>query len=296
MRVDLCPCCGATTSDPLAFGPHDLRSCVACGAVRSSEVHDPSEVYGDDYHQGADGFFVDTDAPGLHGYLQRAYAHRLGLLEGAAPGPGRLLDVGCARGDFLVTARDAGWDVTGVELVASAAAAARERHGLDVRAGLLADAGLEPASFDLVCGFHVVEHVPDATAFVRELASYVRPGGHVAVEVPNWGSLLRRRQGPQWVHLRPREHVTHFTAATLTDTLRRAGLRTVRLMSPSYTGATVEVGQALADVGLRELAAPLTRLDRTAAGPQVRRGIRWVERGLSQAHGGVVLLAVAQVP
>jgi SAM-dependent methyltransferase len=292
-----CPCCGATASTPRPLGPHPLARCTSCGTVRSSRVADPATVYGEGYHDGDDGFFVDTDLPGLHAYLQRAYRQRLDVVHRVAAPPGRLLDVGCGRGDFLVSARDAGWQVTGVELVASAAATARERHGLDVRAGRVEDAGLEQASYDVVCALHVVEHVPDVGALLAQLAGLVRPGGHVVVEVPNFGSLLRRTQRGGWQHLRPREHVTHFTAPTLDAALRRAGLRPVVTASPSYTGAAVEVGQALADVGLRGLAGPATRLDRTRSGSAlVRRGVRVLERSLSRGRLGVVLLVVAERP
>jgi SAM-dependent methyltransferase len=267
-----------------------------CGTVRSTQVGDPEVVYGEGYHDGEDGFFVDTDLPGLNDYLRRAYLHRLELIGEVASPPGRLLDVGCGRGDFLVSARDAGWDVTGVELVDSAARTARERHGFDVRAGRLDDAGLADGTFDVVCALHVVEHVMDAPAFLRQLAALTRPGGHVVVEVPNFASLLRRVQRGSWKHLRPREHVSHFTASTLFDALRRGGLRPVALSSPSYTGAAVEIGQGLSDVGLRWLAGPATRVDRIPAlSPWARRALRATERALSRTRLGVVLLAVAEV-
>lgn len=295
--VRTCPCCGAGDVRPRRLGPHRLQQCAACGTVRSPQIADPAAVYADGYHDGQDGFFLDTDRPGLHAYLQRAYQHRLARIAQVATPPGRLLDVGCGRGDFLVSAREVGWEVTGVELVASAARTARDRHQLDVRAGRIEDADLEPASYDVVCGLHVVEHVLDVTAFLRQLAAVTRPGGHVVVEVPNFGSLLRRVQGGAWKHLRPREHVAHFTAGTLAAALSRAGLRPVTTSSPSYTGASLEVGQALADVGLRWLAEPATRADRVpAVSPAVRRGLRVLDRALSRQKLGVVLLAVAERP
>jgi 2-polyprenyl-3-methyl-5-hydroxy-6-metoxy-1,4-benzoquinol methylase len=293
VAVTRCACCGASGSRPRPLGPHPLVACTTCGTVRSARVDDPAAVYADGYHDGSDGFFVDTDAPGLHSYLERAYRLRLDLLESVVAPPGRLLDVGCGRGDFLVAARTSGWDVTGVELVPSAAAAARDRHGLDVRAGALQDAGLQ-GGFDVVCAMHVVEHVLDVPDLLEQLTALTRPGGRVVLEVPNFDALLRRRKGGAWQHLRPREHVTHFTAATLTAVLSRSGLRPVAMWSPSYTGAAIEVGQMVADVGLVELAGPLTRLDRTGASPLVRRGLRVVERGLSRSRLGVVLLVVAE--
>ena len=46
--------------------------------------------------------------------------------------PGRLLDVGCAMGHFMVYARERGWDVRGVECSTYAARYGREKYGLQI--------------------------------------------------------------------------------------------------------------------------------------------------------------------
>src|ERR1043166_6315699 len=49
--------------------------------------------------------------------------------------PGRLLDVGCSYGAFMVMAQKAGWNVSGFELSNFTAQFAREERRLDVYSG-----------------------------------------------------------------------------------------------------------------------------------------------------------------
>jgi len=48
---------------------------------------------------------------------------------------GKLVDVGCARGDYLLLMRKLGWKTFGVELSSEAAEQANDKHGLQVTAG-----------------------------------------------------------------------------------------------------------------------------------------------------------------
>ena len=75
--------------------------------------------------------------------------------------------------------------VTAVEPDEASRAYAAERNGVRVEGGLLPD-GLpfEPASFDLVCAFDVIEHVDQDQASVTALGQLLKPGGYIATTVP----------------------------------------------------------------------------------------------------------------
>ena len=56
------------------------------------------------------------------------------------------------------------------------------------------------ASFDLVCSFKVLAHVPDIARALSEIARVTRPGGHMVLEFYNPWSLryvAKRIAGPQ---------------------------------------------------------------------------------------------------
>lgn len=111
-----------------------------------------------------------------------------------APGcKGDLLDVGCGNGSFLKEAEKIGFRVAGVDFDTHCVETARKK-GLDVYCGTVAEAvESRPdwrAAFDAVTFFEVLEHQEDPAGFVQSVKKLLRPGGYIALSVPN-----RRRLG-----------------------------------------------------------------------------------------------------
>jgi SAM-dependent methyltransferase len=160
---------------------------------------------------------------------------------------GRLLDVGCGRGDLGAAFRRSGWEVAGVDPSESAVEAARHL-GIDARTGTIEDAPWPDRSFDAVVFNHSLEHVPDPVDALRHAVRLVRPGGRVAVVVPDWGSWQRRRFGSRWFHLDLPRHLQHFDAHALEEAVRRAGLAPVAAgTSISASGLWGSIQYALFD-------------------------------------------------
>jgi SAM-dependent methyltransferase len=144
------------------------------------------------------------------------------LAELRARAPGRMVDVGCGRGDLGAWLIRLGWKVTGVEPSPEAAAAAQER-GLDVQVGSLADADLPTESYDAASFQHSLEHLPDPVADLGRVAAALRPGGVVLITVPHFGGAQARLFGSRWYHLDLPRHRVHFTRAGLRRALERSG-------------------------------------------------------------------------
>lgn len=135
--------------------------------------------------------------------------------------PGRLLDVGCGNGVFLFRARDAGWQVEGLEPDLAAAAAAR-RSGLAVTDGTL-ETFAPTGQFDAITASHVIEHVHDPRRFLEQIIALLRPGGQLWLATPNAHSFGRRWYGPYWRGLEPPRHMTVLSPKALVLLLQRAG-------------------------------------------------------------------------
>jgi 2-polyprenyl-3-methyl-5-hydroxy-6-metoxy-1,4-benzoquinol methylase len=138
--------------------------------------------------------------------------------------PGRLLDVGCGRGQIGGPFADAGWHVVGIDPSPQACAAAAER-GIDARQGTLASAmPADGERFDVVVFHHSLEHSSDPAADLRRARDVLDPAGRIVVSVPNFGSWQSRLYGSAWYDLDLPRHRTHFTAVGLGRALERAGL------------------------------------------------------------------------
>lgn len=122
----------------------------------------------------------------------------------------RVLEVGVGFGFFLTTARKSGLEVSGVELNPSAAAAAR-KAGFTIFENDLNVLGekLGP-TFDGVCAFQVLEHVPDPMPFLQGMLGLLRQGGKLVLSVPN--TAVSRVIDPERIGLfdQPPHHVSYW--------------------------------------------------------------------------------------
>ncbi len=111
--------------------------------------------------------------------------------------PGRLLDVGCGRGELWPHVQDLCAEYVGVDALAYDGFPREHRV---VVADLEQTLPVRDAAADAVVAVETIEHLENPRALVRELVRVVRPGGLVIVTTPNQLSalslmtlLLRRR-------------------------------------------------------------------------------------------------------
>jgi SAM-dependent methyltransferase len=223
------PCwvCEAPAPVDPDYVPVRFNRCPRCGFLFQPglPVEDLRSNHDEDYfeHYAAD---EDYDSQGS---LRRHEARvRLRWLRGYGCSSGRLLEVGVARGDFLAEARRAGFTPLGIEPEPSSAGEARRRSGVDVLVGWAEDVELPPASFDVVCLWHVIEHIPRPRPVLKALRRSLKPGGLLFCEVPNAGSVMARVQGNRWEYLDPEHHVGFFDPRTLRRALESTGYEEVR--------------------------------------------------------------------
>ncbi len=127
---------------------------------------------------------------------------------------GDLLDVGAATGFFLDLAQNRGWRCVGVEPSAFAVREAASK-GLNVREGVIEELDAPDGSFDVVTMWDVVEHVRDPRAALGAAHRLLRPGGVLAINTPDSGSVLARVLGLRWHLVVPPEHLVLFHQKSL---------------------------------------------------------------------------------
>ena len=147
---------------------------------------------------------------------------RLDLIRQYRPS-GRLLEVGCARGDFLRVAREH-FTVTGVE--------PNEELASDAAAFAPVDRGIienhSESAYDVGASFHVIEHTDSPRRFLEAIAARVRPGGLVVIETPNIHSVPFRLLKSRWRQFIP-EHYFFFDEKTMAKLFEDLGLKVERI-------------------------------------------------------------------
>ncbi len=156
-------------------------------------------------------------------------------------GPGKVLDIGCSWGDYLGRLRTLGWEPYGIELDEEAAQAARDSYQVQVTVGTAEDKlrDYSDDSFDLVTLWHVLEHLNDPSLVLRESCRVLKPGGMLALEVPNFDSAWSHLLGEDWFPLELPFHLFHFSPRTLRRMLSKAGFGVTRIAGEPGPAQTV---------------------------------------------------------
>lgn len=176
-----------------------LHACCDC----ELRFFSPRDIFGSDLLYGQLGQFEWY-------YLPRKWEHN--VAAAALSRGDRVLEVGCGPGEFVARLRqELEIDAEGLEINVAAALAA-QNQGLPVHLADLNGFAAERAdSYDAVCSFQVLEHVPNPGVFLASLARLVRPGGKLLLCVPNEASFLRYQDNPLDM---PPHHMTRWNEAT----------------------------------------------------------------------------------
>jgi 2-polyprenyl-3-methyl-5-hydroxy-6-metoxy-1,4-benzoquinol methylase len=140
-----------------------------------------------------------------------ALNNKLNLINNCSATKGNLLDIGAGTGDFLLTAKQNGWNTIGVE-------PSEKAKGIAINKGIkFSDSTqeLESHSFDVITMWHVLEHVPNLEIQIRELKRLVKPNGTIIIAVPNYKSYDANYYGKFWAAFDVPIHFWHFSKTAI---------------------------------------------------------------------------------
>ncbi len=238
-----CPLCGSTRSTEYLKGRDRVHAipgsftlvrCLNCRLVYQNprptagqlERHYPRSYFP---YQGPRRTLLKT-LGWRHGYEQYRRCRFVAKYKKS----GRLLDVGCAGGAFLGSISGFGdWEwLWGMEMDPFAAARSR-RSGHDVVIARAEEFALPPSTFDVVCLWDVLEHLPDPLARLQDVRASLAPGGMLFLSVPNLASLDAQLFGDCWIGLDLPRHLQVPSRTTIQLLLDRAGFEVAGVSFPT---------------------------------------------------------------
>lgn len=160
-------------------------------------------------------------------YLVKKYAlqRKLKLVEKYV-GKGRLLDFGAGTGEFLLAAKSAGWQVTGLEPGQKPKALAQSK-GIPM---VDDTAEIETDSQDVVALWHVLEHVADLDTKIGEFNRLLSENGVMFIAVPNFKSYDAQHYGDFWAAYDVPRHLWHFSKGAIQQLFAKQGLEVVDIV------------------------------------------------------------------
>ena len=221
-----CPICGyeRNVSSRFLKNGYNIYRCDDCNLLFVHPQPSPDEllrIYDDSYFKRGNKYLTMSETESRSRNLDND-KQKIGIIKKYKQG-GVLLDVGCARGEFLYLARQEGFDVAGVEISTSCTDYVKNKLGIDVYSGDLLSAQLPSSTYDVVTLWDVIEHLRNPLETLNETYRIMRPGGILCFSTGDVDSFYARIMGRFWHLLTPPQHLFYFTPKSIRKMLYRCG-------------------------------------------------------------------------
>lgn len=204
---------GAASGIP---GTQQLVTCHDCGMIYESPRYDAETI--------VKGYMASQEGDHDSQYHMRVHSF-LKVLEKQAkripPPNAKVLDIGTAGGAFLDAAKRYGYDAYGMEPSADLVNRGKAR-GLKIEQGTIESHSFETGSFDMVCLWDVIEHLPDPKTALIEIKKLIKPNGILLINFPDIGTWQAKlaKEKFWWILS---VHLHHFTRKSIADICQRTG-------------------------------------------------------------------------
>ena len=144
--------------------------------------------------------------------------------------PTRIIELGCALGNFLYWTMPHFTEVYGVEYSDYAI-----KHSINPNFRISKEFFNKfPANFfDVICSWDVFEHVPNIEDYIKESNRILKPGGKIILTTPNSKSISFKLFKDKWIDIAPPEHVLIYSKKSLEMLFRKYGFKNIKIQCSS---------------------------------------------------------------
>lgn len=153
---------------------------------------------------------------------------KLKLINSYASENKNLLDVGCGTGDFLQTAKQNNWNISGIEPNEQARKIANKKTDNSIfdSEHIL---NFKENSFDVITLWHVLEHLPNLETHIALFKKLLKPNGTLIIAVPNYKSYDAKHYEIFWAAYDVPRHLWHFDKASISKLVAKQSMKVIKV-------------------------------------------------------------------
>jgi|WetSurMetagenome_2_1015567.scaffolds.fasta_scaffold00034_45 2-polyprenyl-3-methyl-5-hydroxy-6-metoxy-1,4-benzoquinol methylase len=234
MERTKCNLCGSSSSRwKNLFIKHKyiFVRCEECGFVFTSQIPEPDELksaYCKDYYSGLI----------YKNYTERMFERRKGYVSFLMhfqslinKKNGKILEIGCATGDFLDAARFLGYETYGIEISEWAANESKIKgHKIqNINVDEIEKSEFKEIEFDYIFLWDVFEHLAYPDSIIKKLVPLLKIDGVLVLNTLNIASPTVKLIGKRWSHYYPPYHLSYFGLKTLRNLLSQNSLNVINV-------------------------------------------------------------------
>lgn len=152
----------------------------------------------------------------------------------SVPPPAKLLDIGCGPGLFLYQAKNAGYQVRGIDMIKKLAQEIKRKYQVQVDAGQFERAHLPHNHFQVVTSFQTFEHSSKPLRFLHKAHQIMSPKGVLLLTTPNTDSIWKKLLGTRWFSYQHTEHIFFWNQKALEYVLQKTGFKMVKFFPDNW--------------------------------------------------------------
>lgn len=189
-----------------------LVKCLNCGLVFQNPRVKPEDI----------NYFYRSEYFDKRPTDQKRNQIKSGIVQKYTNGPGSLLEIGSANGQFLHHMQLQGWYVEGVEPSSAGVKNAKEKFDIEtVFEGNTIDRPITDIKFDVVTMWAVLPHIHNPIETLKYISKVLKKDGLVVITVVNVESAAAKIMKNNWGHLDQPRHYFMYSPDTVEKLLNQ---------------------------------------------------------------------------